>query len=177
MYCENELTLYGSMEDLKKFHNENKSDNDTNDELEPPILSFANSIPFPTELNNDGDTSNFSNWAILNWGTKCDCCGGEVLFNWQDTDDRNTVLSPVSLENIIYTFYTALSAPMNWINQVAKKYPEIKFELKYSEEHGDISGTYLVKNNDVILDIQGSYGEYYGNISEKDTQENDTFID
>ena len=177
MYCENQLTLYGSMKELKKFHNENKSDNENSDELEPSILCFANSAPYPEELADDPEQSNLYNWAILNWGTKSDCCGGDVLFNWQDTDEQNTVLSPVSLENIIYTFYTEWSPPMNWVNKITKKYPEIKFELKYSDENGGISGVYLVKDSYIHLDKEGYYGEYYGNASDKDTLEDVRFAD
>ena len=172
-YSENQLTIYGSSQELKKFHQENKSDidKDTLNELEPSIISFSKSVPIPN-ISSDKSGFNIKNWCILNWGTQLDCCGGNVVFNWKDKFEQNVALSPVILDNIIYTFWTSEYAPINWINQITKKYPEIKFELKYAEEQGGISGIFVVKDDTIILEDEDYYGKYYGSKSDKDILEN-----
>ena len=71
-YCENELTLYGTMEALKKFHFENKSDEDTDPESDNPVLCFGKSVPFPKDRNEDEE---WFAWRVSHWGTKWECIG------------------------------------------------------------------------------------------------------
>ena len=43
-------------------------------------------------------------------------------------------------------------------------YPNIKFELKYQEPGVNFSGIFEISAGDIINDVQGKYGEYFGDI-------------
>ena len=52
-------------------------------------------------------------------------------------------------------------------------YPNIKFELKYQEPGVDFSGIFEIHAGDIINDVQGKYGEYFGDIYFDSDSDND----
>ena len=79
-------------------------------------------VPMPKEP--DGTTApseepNWYDWAVENWGTKWD-----VDVNIEDMAKEITWLS----------FNTAWGPPTAWLKKVAKRFPKVKFQLKYQED-------------------------------------------
>jgi len=140
-WCFNALTLIGEKNNLHKFNFEN-IDNEGD-------IDFGKSVPFPSDRNEEKE---WFEWCIENWGTK-----------WSASD---TVIIPKFTEEeestVIYEFCTAWAPPIEWLTKVSGIYPDVKFELKYHEPNEDFSGIYEIKNNDIIKQVNGIYGEYFG---------------
>ena len=81
---------------------------------EKTMLSLGQLYPEP-EYENEGD---WYDWRIHHWGTK-----------W----DVHAQLHCDSKEYLVYDFDSAWSPPIEWLKVIAKKYPLLKFTLKYDE--------------------------------------------
>lgn len=112
--------------------------NENRDE-ERTDLSFEKAVPID-------DDENWYELHIENWGTKWDAC--EVLYD----DDG------------IYDFETAWSPPIDWFRVVVQKYPELHFELRYSEQGMNFSGYMMAHFGEIYDEHNGDYGEYNGKI-------------
>lgn len=141
-WCFNELTVRGDADKVAKF----KKKVQTKDSK----LSFNKTVQMPVELRDTtsgylGDEveqkkleqkqadnikkygyPTWYEWSIANWGTKWDAC--EVELYGEDSD---------CLE---YSFETAWSPPVAWLEETAKQYPELEFRMKYEEEGMDYFG-------------------------------------
>ena len=164
--CYNSLTLNGNSETLQNFHLENHSS-------EEGCIDFAKAVPFPKDWDetekNDKNIRN--NWSIINWGTKINCYDGNTVLNWQDADENKAVLSPIILELSVYRFTTILTPPVQWLIKTAKLYPDLQFELKYGQPYIEYSGILTIQNEEIILEEEGDYGEYFdGNDSDSDNE-------
>jgi hypothetical protein len=111
-------------------------------------LSFNKSVPLyddddddDYEYDGDGDDDMK---RITMWGTKWVAC--EVFFD----------------EIGKYEFQTAWSPPITWFRAIVKKYPELNFELLYSEEGMDFSGVIKSEDGKIYMYEIGDYGEYHG---------------
>ena len=135
-WCENKLVVRGEKKDMAKFLkviNEKVTLSDAN-RLQDILNAF---IPIPSNV------SDWYHWNIDNWGTKWDVeCYEEARI-----DDDYVELS----------FDSAWAPPVVWLEKVAKKYPKLKFSLKYNEPGMCFMGC-AKGSNGVIVD---EYLEYW----------------
>jgi len=128
-HTSNRLTVNGPTKERDKFIEENRGAEEQ--------LSLEQALPTPPEALGSNKITNGSmptwyNWRVENWGTKWDVYDTTT---WQDDTIR---------------FYSAWSPPLTWLQEVAKKYPRLSFELAYADEGGGFVGT---------MEAQGDYGE------------------
>lgn len=149
-YCSNTLVLKASTkEDLITFYKENY-------ESEPQSLSFNQAIPVPIMTSTVTDYYNA-------WGTKWEPSDIEVYEDFDMLDESE------DLPRFGYVFYTAWSPPLPWLAHVAQRYPQIHFELEYSEPGCDVWGKIQYKNGQCILSLEKALSEYNWEHADKDT--------
>ena len=95
-------------------------------------------VPLPKEKDD-----NWYQWCVDNWGTKWD-----VEINDSTIDDDFIELS----------FDSAWGPPIAWVEIVAKKYPKLKFALKYDEPGMCFMGC-AKGSNGVIVQEELNYWE------------------
>ena len=141
-WCLNKLTIEGDEEELNKFYEENKSDENE--------LSFEKGVPPPENLDelsdeefkklliNDNSLGSSPRWYEFNcsnWGTK-----------W-DTNDVNINQSDGEL---YYDFMTAWSPPQQWLKTISQKYLDLKFTLESEEPGCDFWCLLVIENGEII---------------------------
>lgn len=127
-WCENTLKVTGKEIELKRFVDAAKTD-----ELE---LSFDKLVPMPKELENTkspGDTPNWWDWRIANWGTK-----------WDLSADSTSVT--IKRRVAWYSFDTAWGPPTEWLEKVSVLFPKLKFILRYDEPGLCFKGKTIAEN-------------------------------
>ncbi len=77
---------------------------------------------------------NWYDWRIRNWGTK-----------W----DVQAVLEDEGDGYLDYSFQSAWSPPVEWLEKVARDYPQLSFRLEYEEEGRDFVGVATAKEGKV----------------------------
>ena len=80
------------------------------------------------------------------WGTKWDAIQVEFVEESETT--------------YIYDFQTAWSPPIGWLQIVASKYPEIRFEIEFSEPGCDFWGKDIYENGVNIVSEESTLGEH-----------------
>lgn len=80
-----------------------------------------------SKIPKDGYNQGGYDWCISNWGTKWNACEASI--------DRT---SDVSMSG---WFDTAWSPPLGVLKAMSEKFPDLKFELNYSEEGMGFKGT------------------------------------
>jgi len=80
------------------------------------------------------------------WGTKWDAIQVEFVEESETT--------------YIYHFQTAWSPPVGWLQIVASKYPEIRFEIEFSEPGCDFWGKDVYENGVNIVSEESTLGEH-----------------
>lgn len=143
-WCSNVLEINGDNEDIQKFYNENRieEDDDEND-IQKTELSFRNSVPF-------SKGSWDYNEAVQIWGTKWDASDVEVN---------------IEEDNLTYNFQTAWAPPREWLEKVATKYPQLHFTLDYEEPGMDYLGKLVFEDGECIEDMQDEYTSYHMNMN------------
>lgn len=124
--CENNLDIYGSWNDLKIFFNENRIENIDKNKSQN-ILTFSKCVPAIGEE------------CFERWGTGKDA---EVR-DW----DRDILEEET--EELSYMFLTDRNPPNIWLEQIAKKYPELEFILVYQNTTSEITGEIVYKNSEL----------------------------
>jgi hypothetical protein len=116
-WCNNQLTVSGDEELVRHFFLTGSSYE--NGEFVP--LLFGNFVPMPKfeEDPSSGAIPRWYDWKVNHWGTKWD------LDSHTDYTIEDTFLS--------YSFASAWSPPVEWLNTVATYYPDLEFQLEYSE--------------------------------------------
>lgn len=82
-------------------------------------------------------------WCSKNWGTK-----------WGDCD---TVLEDQEPAKLKFRFNTAWSPPEPALDKMSKKWPMLKFSLRYYECGMGFKGSLILKNGEVLSQSNGSY--------------------
>lgn len=83
-------------------------------------------------------------WNILNWGTKWDVYHANITpeaMGWSQ-----------GCKSILFDFDTAWSPPRAWLEKVVEMFPELTFELHYSEPGCYFAGDIYGKNGRCIYD-------------------------
>lgn len=114
------------------------------------------------DLSRKFGSTNWYNWNIENWGTKWDLNDG--------------VTCEIDSERIACNFDTAWSPPVEWAINVSKKFPELTFELFYSEGGSGFYGSKTIENGEVTETyIGGSF--WKDDIDEEAEDWNDNLTD
>jgi len=79
------------------------------------------------------------NWAQANWGTKWDIDSDTTMEELGSQDGYAALVS---------TFDTAWTPPINWAKAAGKKFPELTFEIHYSESGMGYYGTFTVTDEE-----------------------------
>ena len=107
------------------------------DGTEATSLSLNKLYPMPKELEGTkapSDNPNWYDWRVEHWGTKwdIDCC-----LNYDDED------------YLEYSFQSAWSPPVLFLEKVSKDFPLLRFILKYEEEGCGFLGRAIAVNGQV----------------------------
>lgn len=165
-WCSNVLQVTGPLRDVRKFIVQNRYKEKTKGPL-----SFDRSIPMPEHFKNKdapvrkpGETteesmrrshlewagklpaSDWHSWRICHWGTK-----------W-DAEEADISRIPGGVQ---YTFLTAWSPPVEWVEETSSKYPTLKFKIDYEEPGCDFAGTHVVQNGHTLETRDTTYHELH----------------
>ena len=108
-------------------------------------LSLNSLYPVPEELASSPHSrrktlirkygaDNWCDWCTRNWGTK-----------W----DVQAVLEAEGEGYLEYSFQSAWSPPLEWLEKVTWDYPELSFRLKYEEEGAGFMGVATAEEGNV----------------------------
>ena len=140
-WCENHLKIKGKEKDIDNFQ----------EKINPK--AFLNSfIPTPKALTKQQSppkrkhqaqknidkygSEDWYNWNIKNWGTKWD---------FEVTDSFSNHINKANNKQLNYYFDTAWGPPIEGITTISKKYPNLKFTLKYDEPGMCFKGTTIIQ--------------------------------
>lgn len=130
-------------DDKKRCFNaivEQPSDNELED-----VLNENENLVFSL-LNSNYEISPQRSWRISMWGTKWDIYSDDIKIREANLlDDKNVYYK--------YTFHTAWSPPIAFVKNASKKYPDLKFILKYHEVNMGVLGKAVVKDGEILKDI------------------------
>jgi hypothetical protein len=180
-WCDNTIIVTGKVQDVKKFAEAFKGlparfKDDLSYDHKEPMECFNALYPIPEDVLERGYYANLNmgmaefretiigpskprvaldgyHWSIRYWGTKWDVYGqinvsGLDLFENADPDNEI---------ELVYSFDTAWSPPINWLVKVAKDFPENKFELRYYEPGCGFAGSIIVKGDEILSDNEYTY--------------------
>ncbi len=133
-WCDNDLTIGGSLADVTKVVELLAGIDDG----EPTLVDFNKVLPIPEGEDYDA-----------RWGTKWNACHVCDAWDWQSEDEDYAMVE--------INFSTAWSPPIPVIDKLIELFPDCKFELRYYECGCAFQG---IKNNSghVSLDYYGSRG-------------------
>lgn len=129
-WCENELIVEGSKEEIKVFKNQAVGKSSTEDD--PADLDFFNFFNQKEEVMMDVE------WQSSNFGTKWGACNSTI------TNESDNELS--------YKFDTAWGPATIFFEQVSNLFPSLTFRLNYIEIGVGFKGDFVIKNGVVIED-------------------------
>lgn len=95
------------------------------------------------DIPKDGFNSGGYEWCVANWGTKWGLCD---VFIVKETP-----------RTIKYEFNTAWSPPIALIKKAAEQHPRCTFTLKYWEGGMCFKGTFQIRGDRVLRDIEEKY--------------------
>lgn len=172
-FCKNNLQITGSTIQLSEFLNRSMILHTVNG-IDTIQLTFEALLPTPDELikqpalfrgENSEDLiekygyADWYSWRTNNWGTKWDAA-------------HTTFIKKSDTEALI-EFETAWSPPVNWLQNIAPQFPELRFKLVYSEPGFKFCGmaTWDAENgfDDEESDLE--WQDQYGNLVEYDFNE------
>lgn len=138
-WCENQLRILGSNEDIQTFANETLALNEDGTHF----LLFDNIIPQPEHIR-DGVTEgsvmpDWWNWRVSNWGTK-----------WEISNDQTC---QVREGEIYIAFDTAWAPPSPVIQRIAEDNPHLTIAHSYDEPGMDFGG-YVIFADGKVTDFQ-----------------------
>lgn len=137
-WCDNDLFIYGSEEDLKKI--KEQVANEAGD------FDFGKIIPEPTTPDYFKDNLSFEDmkehplnwysWRLDNWGTK-----------WNASDSN---IGQVGSGQLQVWFNTAWAPAVPVTLALSKQYPNVRIEHKYIEEGNDYCGVLELQNGEEL---------------------------
>lgn len=165
-HCESDLYISGPVDKIKEFVEFAKGKDPNFDE--GAELSAHSFIPYPKKYldldiaaeewmknnNNDwfhrpkdGFGSGGYDWCCDKWGTKWNFYSLKHKGGWKDLDKRKKGKGEIS-----YTFQTAWSPPIPVIKAMAKRFPELTFDIRYFERGQTFSGQIVFENGKKTVD-------------------------
>ncbi len=123
-WCHNQLTISGPAEDVQRFKEKAVGHSpwlraEEVGPQEPDLLNFHSLCPVPEELVKQGYGEAGYRWERENWGCKWGARETQILDEWNGA--------------ILYQFDTAWVPPLEFIEHVSKDWPQLAFELDYTE--------------------------------------------
>jgi hypothetical protein len=123
-WCVNQLTVRGPSAELARFKSQAVGHYpwSTAEErgAEPPNpLNFHSLVPIPEEILRSAYNDAAYNWEKENWGNKWGACDVGLLDEWP--------------ESLVYSFNTAWSPPIAFLQKVCRQWPVLTFILEYDE--------------------------------------------
>lgn len=82
------------------------------------------------------------NWCVEHWGTKWGFC------NWVHVRTERTISA---------SFETAWSPPLPLIEAFARRFPDLRFTLRYYEGGMQFQGIFVVKNDQILTNEESKY--------------------
>ncbi len=152
-WCECELILRGSLEDVKKARN------DVIDE-EREQIDFNRAVPMPVGLVDTTSpcsseeaeantakygSSNWYDWSIANWGVK--------WTHLELTHHGWNVESEDQESQWFCDFESPWSAPEVWLKRIAAQHRNVIFSLAYHEPGMNFEGCLAMKGAEVLRDV------------------------
>jgi hypothetical protein len=143
-WCRNELIVSGEPEDLTKFREMNERDGE---------LTFEALLPNPPELLKEDADEEWYLWRLSHWGTK-----------WDANAFGDTKIVPAEGdERLIYTFQTAWSPPLSWVQSEARTFPTLKIDCGFYEPAMEVAGLILCHGENIkYVDFGHIYQDYEG---------------
>lgn len=141
-WCHNTLEVRGREEDVHGWVE--KAASFEHAELDPQPLWFEAFVQPPGRF--ASSPKKLISWRYNNWGTKWE---PRVL---------DIKRSPGRAE---YRFHTAWSPPLEWLEIVARKHPELEFHLQYSEPGMNFAGEIIFREAEVIFEDNATFEETY----------------
>jgi Api92-like protein with ferredoxin domain len=164
-HVEQDITISGSPTTLQEFMDFAKE--------EDYLLSANKFIPYPEEFKRmdleakaimlayhegkgsglapinvkDGFNSGGYQWCIQNWGTKWGIYDAALLS--QKLTGKTGKLK--------YTCQSAWSPCLPIVDAMSKKFPDLKFDMRYYEGGMGFKGHYVVKNGEILTNEESKY--------------------
>lgn len=127
----------------------------------PELVECTNGTPEKREaLNKEFGTDNWYDWNRINWGTKWDCDSSEMGYQ---TDNETY---------FVVDFNSAWSPPLNWLENVVKLFPTLRFKHTFMETGCWFAGVAFGENGE--LSIEEGEPEYQGEDGEVFTYNSET---
>lgn len=142
-WCENNLTLSGDADVIKKIRDWYDQSGKTDD-----VGLFSLFYPLPSELKDTTAPSsepNWYDWQTTEWGTKWDA--KNVMIEGEDGDENE--------EFLWLSFETPWAPPIKFYEKITKDYPQIVVHANYYEPGFDFAGTFDSKGGYNNLTISG----------------------
>lgn len=153
-WCENTICVTGNTESVKKFIETVSSIDEEGNDMP---LSFAKIIAEPFSPDNPDYDWYF--WRIENWGTKWDLDSSTNIDFGEDW--------------VTYDFLSAWSPPIEFLNQAAKNFPDLTFEIVFGEAGMWFSGNYIWEDGILVSESEGEYEMYFPEMAAALTEESE----
>jgi len=136
-WCNNTLSIYGTVEDVVRFKKQAigyspwhkiEADNEN-------ALNFHSFIPVPADILASGYDPLGYEWELANWGSKWGACHSKLLDEWEG--------------HLEYAFDTAWTPPLAFLTHVAPLWPSLIFLLEYEEMGMGFKGLSKFKGDEV----------------------------
>ena len=147
-HCENHIVVTGSKDELKRFYdgiNENSKGTSILQSYFPCPKELkeqtANHQPKPDMIEKYG-FSDWYEWSNANWGTK-----------WGDYDLTIELFD----DSISGYFNSAWVSPQEGLVEVSKQFPELEFQIDWSEMGMEIEGNSTIMDGEIVEEYSGDY--------------------
>lgn len=118
-WCNNKLAVYGPDEDVQRFKVQAAGHSPWPTEDRASVLNFHSLVPIPAEVIAAGCAAAGYDWERAHWGCKWGACHPELVDEWEG--------------HLTYTFDTAWSPPLEFLQQLGPQWPNLIFLLDYEE--------------------------------------------
>jgi hypothetical protein len=160
-HCSNTLTVQGPRSrvfDFCRDHYRNPQSWNPEKEFEDDkaILDFSYCAPYPQGRAND---ESWYYWRVNNWGTKWNAYEISYL---TFPEVINAVQEDIEKDfgSIEYSFTTAWSPPVQWLECASAKYPDLTFALAWREEGCDFYGATVLRDGEEVMLEEGACSDF-----------------
>lgn len=154
-WCHNTMTISGDEAEVLRLTQILRQPGEGENTDGTPLF-FSSLVPEPKDIG-DG----WYGWRVENWGTKW-----EPHFDIppQTIGEEAECFDPPGLirrEGLAeYDFDTAWGPPLEWMERVAKMFPQLRFAITYGEPGMDFGGKVVFVGGEVVSDEEGGAEQY-----------------